>query len=883
MYFKMCSEKLLSSYAVRKLQSSRSKIKSKKFLESHGDVQDDEDNRMPHIQSSDYWTQSAENCEVSSENCQIQRGSMIDLENDRCEHNCANQNDSSHSENGCSDNDDYNKYSTFIENSAVYDQRFDEVEDLHERYYIPDDLFNSDVEVDDENQRKLKPQTLEELLNMDGFAETIVTPTKTSPLHLLFLIIRFSVMNKLSVSTLSGLLTLVNSIFKDPIFPESRYMIDKFFNGNPNTYFYAICPNEKCKAHLGKLEDLDVNSQCRSCNKLIGKIDHASDNFYVMIDPSEGIINALKSNEKHYDYVVNHRIHEIGHYKDIYDGYLYQKFVSSLSPEDQKQYVTVTFNSDGAAPFKSSPLSVWPIYLMVNEIPPQERFKNIITCAIWFNRKKPDMKSFLKEFVLMINNISNKGISCTIMGKKLDLKLYSLVCCVDSVARAPMQGLTQFNGKFGCNWCLHPTTWCKSSKYPIKIIPLRTVEGMLKDIACLRHKYVSHGVKSATPLLKLNRFDIIEGFTPDYMHCVLAGVAKQISGYFINNENSDFYQEYLNKMKFPHQVCRITRPLSYSKYWKCREWENWILYASLPLFSLTLEQDDIEYWALLVRSLFILLKVDITDTELDRADEMLYYFVTKTQEKFKIRAMTFNMHQLLHICKSVKNWGPLWAHSAFAFESGNHELLQAIHSGRGVISQILRYININQCSKKIEKQIFPENCEILNKYCINKLRTKVKKTLKLSNIRYFGKGVKTSELYINTYNLPSQCKSYRRMIKNNCTYVSNLKACAKSDNSKALLTDGSFVELIEFFVDEKSKTELTLCRIIKISKTSILGNNISKEAKKLKLDEIHLKQVSSTQIKNVMVIPTASIESICVYIIIDDKAYICPTPNLYYY
>ena len=37
---------------------------------------------------------------------------------------------------------------------------------------------------------------------------------------------------------------------------------------------------------------------------------------------------------------------------------------------------------------------------------------------------------------------------------------------MDSVARAPMQGLTQFNRKFGCNWCLYSGEWVVSKNNP---------------------------------------------------------------------------------------------------------------------------------------------------------------------------------------------------------------------------------------------------------------------------------------------------------------------------------------------------------------------------------------------------------------------------------
>ena len=56
-------------------------------------------------------------------------------------------------------------------------------------------------------------------------------------------------------------------------------------------------------------------------------------------------------------------------------------------------------------------------------------------------------------------------------------------------------------------------------------------------------------------------------------------------------------------------------------------------------------------------------------------------------------AMTYNVHQLLHLAESIANWGPLWAHSAYCFESANYILLNAIKCAKGVKEQILRFIH----------------------------------------------------------------------------------------------------------------------------------------------------------------------------------------------
>ncbi|KAL7286675.1 hypothetical protein TKK_0019062 [Trichogramma kaykai] len=741
LYYKTNQSNLLSKYALKKLQKAKSKHKIKPLLSSRKSIIENRnqtnnsiasplapietntpnDNLAVDYENNSYQLEELDYEETSDENFLVddELSNVMDT---------ISENDSL-----CDDDEEF----PFPRNLCLYDQSSNQIhEAVQYDCFDYDEFFDCDGEMDQPENNAYKPQTLDELITTEGFSDIIKTPVNISALNLLFFILRFSTENNLSVSALSNLFTLINSMFKYPIFPESRYMIDKFFNGNPNASFHAICRNTECNTYLGKLETLDPLSECKVCGTIVGKIDHTSTNFYVLMDPTNAIINSIKSNENYYDYVINQRNHNVGHYEDIYDGECYQKFVASLPHQNRNQYVTVTFNSDGAAPFKSSPLSVWPIYLMINELPVQERFKNIIPCALWFNRKKPPMEIFLKSFVEMMNNLCNEGIPCVIKGKKLDLKIYALLSCVDTVARAPMQGLTQFNGKYGCNWCLHPTMWAKGTKYPIlNGIPLRTHKDTIKIMANLKQSR-TWGVKSASPLVHMNSFNIIEGFCPDYMHCILAGVGKQITKYFINSNNIELYQGYLDNMKFPHQICRISRPLADLRYWKCREWENWILYASLPIFSLTLSQEMIEYWALLVESLYILLTNDITIADLDRVDEMLHLFVYLTEKNFKKKAMTYNVHQLLHISTSVKNWGPLWSHSAFAFESGNHNLLQAIHSGRGIISQILRFININQCAAKIEKKIFSENDYPMTDFCINRFQTGVKNSFKLSEKKY---------------------------------------------------------------------------------------------------------------------------------------------------
>ena len=176
-------------------------------------------------------------------------------------------------------------------------------------------------------------------------------------------------------------------------------------------------------------------------------------------------------------------------------------------------------------------------------------------------------------------------------------------------------------------------------------------------------------------------------------------------------------------------------------------------------------------------------------------DKKLHVFAAHIEKFFTLKSMTFNVHQLLHVCKSVKNWGPIWAHSAFAFENGNHELLQFIKCGKGVILQILRLINMGHSISILQNKVFSEESKIAKKYCSECLRHEVKNSFKLTDNTYFGKGKGIDKSIREKYKLSSSCKSFIKVVRKGCLYMSCLKVNPSSDNSKAQLRDGRFVEI----------------------------------------------------------------------------------------
>ena len=68
--------------------------------------------------------------------------------------------------------------------------------------------------------------------------------------------------------------------------------------------------------------------------------------------------------------------------EDVQDGLLYKRhfgsdgFFKGATDEKKKSEIHKSFqiNTDGVAIFRSSKYSIWPVYLVVNELPPNCRY-----------------------------------------------------------------------------------------------------------------------------------------------------------------------------------------------------------------------------------------------------------------------------------------------------------------------------------------------------------------------------------------------------------------------------------------------------------------------------------------------------------------------------
>lgn len=104
----------------------------------------------------------------------------------------------------------------------------------------------------------------------------------------------------------------------------------------------------------------------------------------------------------------------------------------------------------------------------------------------------------------------------------------------------------------------------------------------------------------------------------------------------------------------------------------------------------------LQHFKLLAESIFLLLKTNVTEADIDAANSLLLQLFVNAGSLYRKSFMTLNMHQMMHLQQCVVKMGSLWAHSCFPFESANGKLLKLISAAKGVPLQIVARYSLEQ-------------------------------------------------------------------------------------------------------------------------------------------------------------------------------------------
>ena len=143
----------------------------------------------------------------------------------------------------------------------------------------------------------------------------------------------------------------------------------------------------------------------------------------------------------------------------MYDGASYKKMSCAGMPLPNPDNLSYSFNTDGIAYGKSSHQQIWPIFLMINELPPRLRVKHMLLASIWVGKSEPDMNVFLQPFVEEANDLYVNGFNWQHGERAVHSVAIPMCYVLDSQARWRALNHTCFSGYKSYTFCEIPGKW----------------------------------------------------------------------------------------------------------------------------------------------------------------------------------------------------------------------------------------------------------------------------------------------------------------------------------------------------------------------------------------------------------------------------------------
>lgn len=650
-------------------------------------------------------------------------------------------------------------------------------------------------------------------LNLEDGDEPIYPGSDVTKAETILMILTFVLRHKISGEGLKDFLSLLHILFPS-ILPATKYLFDKYFISITNQFeIHFYC--ESCKGYICKEEtNLTKCPHCDLAFSIASNLKNGSFMIYLPLSSSlKDVLESLKNNSQHLinkaEWVWDDTI------RDIFDGDIMRDHIQNNTIGQWD--LTLLWNCDGIPVFESSQCSLWPIQVTINELPPAVRKEHVLLSSLWFGKSKPVIQTFLKPFVEEMGALKDIGLQWTDGDDIRTSRVYAVVSACDAIARPMLKDSIQFNGKYGCDWCLHPGERIAKGNGFVNIYPCKEDSPATRQqqqweddaIKASQEGCPVSGVKGISPLLFLPCFNIITGFVPEYMHAVLLGVVRQFMTLWLDSSyhckpwyigtRKQVLNSRLLSLKPPKEVTRTPSSLDKLKFWKASEFKNWLLYYSFAVLQGVLPTQYLNHWLLLVFALYVLLMDNISRQAIQKADLALHKFVIQAATLYGREHISFNVHQLTHLADSVKLWGPLWCISAFTFESNNHNIMLYFHGTQCVPEQVCRTFLL---WRYIFKQTVTEQCSLAFDYCMRITRMRqVKKLIILNDVHIFGapkfQALTPRQLAaINqTFNIMvlGPVHFYKRFLHAGTLYTSAAHTqTQKRINSVAMLQDGNF-------------------------------------------------------------------------------------------
>ena len=394
---------------------------------------------------------------------------------------------------------------------------------------------------------------------------------------------------------------------------------------------------------------------------------------------------------------------------DVYDGDIWKRFqyVDGQPFLAKPRNYAFMLNVDWFQPFKQSPYSVGALYLILLNLPRVMRFKkeNVFVVGIIPGPREPSLtiNSYLRPMVDELEVLWSDGICLTsasspLFSERYRCALLSVAC--DIPASRKVGGFLAHSVRKGCNKCYVDFEADRNSHLDIGLARLDVahrehVAEVLKaptrqERDCVESEF---GVRYSE-LLRLPYYLPIQLFVVDPMHSLFLGTAKTfLKNVWFGDERpllskSDMItvQERIDSIRVPSSIGRI--PTTIASNFVSLTADQWrsltTIFSPVALRDL-LPKYHLQCWLKYVDPCRLLCRRAITASDLQQADDLIHSFLEDVRVLYATHA-TPNMHLLMHLSDSIRNFGPAPAFWLFGFERLNG-ILGAYKTNR----KMLRY------------------------------------------------------------------------------------------------------------------------------------------------------------------------------------------------
>lgn len=160
-------------------------------------------------------------------------------------------------------------------------------------------------------------------------------------------------------------------------------------------------------------------------------------------------------------------------YEDVYNGSIHKNIIKN-SCKKLEYILTVNTSTDGAPLTKSGKTGFWPVQVILNDLSPKLRFKNVLVSGLFLTNVEPksaELNLYLDQvYAKQMQRLYQEGIEILHDDRIITFKFCTHAFIVDAVARAIVQNRIQFNGYYGCSWCYQLGEYYKSVhgvRYPV--------------------------------------------------------------------------------------------------------------------------------------------------------------------------------------------------------------------------------------------------------------------------------------------------------------------------------------------------------------------------------------------------------------------------------